>query len=331
MLTLAYPWLLLVLPLPWLVQRLAPHREPRQALAVPFLGRLATLTGREPAPGSAIRRGGPWQRIVVIACWALIVLALARPQHLEPPVTRTVPMRDLLLAVDLSQSMETRDLTDAAGQPADRLGVVKQVLDGFLARREGDRVGLILFGSAAFIQAPFTDDLDVVRELLAEARTGMAGPRTVLGDAIGLAITMFDRSQLEDRVLILLTDGNDTGSRVPPAEAAKVAADKGIVVHAVAVGDPQAAGEDKLDAETLRAVAAATGGDYFFAADRASLAQAYARLDELATHETQTLSDRPRAELFQWPLGAALLLSLAYHALTALGSRRRPRTAKASA
>ena len=188
-----------------------------------------------------------------------MTIALARPQWIEDPIVREEPTRDMLLAVDLSGSMEAKDFTDDRGQQVDRLTAVKQVLDDFLSRREGDRIGLIFFGTAAFVQAPFTGDLDVVRTLMDEAQVRMAGPRTAMGDAIGLAMKIFESSDVEDRVLIVLTDGNDTGSLVPPVRAAEIAGDNGIVVHTVAVGDPAAAQEEKLDEETLEAVARASG------------------------------------------------------------------------
>jgi Ca-activated chloride channel family protein len=311
MLTLAYPWAVAVLPLPLLVRWLAPpHREPAAGLRVPFLDRVARLTGRTPTAGAAVRRRGRLGAACLLAAWACAVAAVARPQWLEPPVTRTVPVRDLLVAVDLSGSMETTDFTDASGRAVDRLTAVKGVLDGFLARRPGDRVGLIVFGNAPFVQAPFTQDLDVCRELLAETRVRMAGPKTALGDAIGLAVTVFDRSDVPEKVLVALTDGNDTGSLVPPAKAAAVANDRGVVIHTVAVGDPRAAGEDELDEETLRRVAAATGGTYSFAGDRAALEAVYARLDALPTRGAETLSHRPRRDLFHWPLAAGLLAAV---------------------
>jgi Ca-activated chloride channel family protein len=251
-----------------------------------------------------------------------------RPQWLEPPVSRTVPVRDMMLAVDLSGSMETKDFTDASGKTVDRLTAVKQVLDDFLTRRKGDRVGLIVFGNAPFVQAPFTQDLGVCRELLAETRVGMAGPKTAFGDAIGLAITVFDRSDVPEKVLIALTDGNDTGSQVPPEKAAAVAKDKGIVVHTVAVGDPKAAGEDKLDEETLKQVAATTGGTYSHGGNRAELEAIYRRLDELPTREAQTISHRPRRDLFHWPLAAGLVLSFAPPAVGLLAARVRRRDAE---
>src|SRR5215813_740510 len=326
MLTLAYPWLLLLLPLPLLVYWLwPPHREPRQSLVVPFLPRLAVETGQEPSEGAIIMRGRWLRTISLLLGWILTVVALARPQIIEAPITKNVPVRDMLLAVDLSGSMETKDFKDAKGQTVDRLTAVKEVLDDFLSKRKGDRVGLIFFGSAPFVQAPFTEDLKVCRELLDEAQVNMAGPQTAFGDALGLAITVFDRSQVKERVLIALTDGNDTASKVPPAKAAEIARDKGIVIHTVAVGDPRAAGEDALDEDTLKNVAATTGGLYAHAADRAQLNQIYQKLDKLETRRAKTISHRPRRDIFWWPLVLGLLVSAFQHTLQLIFDRPRSR------
>lgn len=310
MLTCVYPWLFALLPAPLLVCWLAPaRREATVGLRVPFLDRLARLTGQAPTAGAVVPRRERFALACLVLCWVCVVAALARPQWLEPPVTKTVPVRDVLVAVDLSGSMETTDFTDASGKRTDRLTAVKGVLDEFLKRRTGDRVGLIVFGSAPFVQAPFTQDLDVCRELLTETRVGMAGPKTAFGDAIGLAVTVFDRSTVPEKVLIVLTDGNDTGSLVPPQKAAEVARDKKVVVHTVAVGDPKAAGEDKLDEVTLRRVCETTGGTYSHAGNRAELEAVYARLDALPTQEAQTLTHRPRRDLFHWPLALGLVFS----------------------
>ena len=311
MFLLAYPWLLLLLPVPLLLRRMLPaHREPRAAVRAPFTSRLSALTDQEPSAGAAILPRRPWQWLLLGTCWLLVVVALARPQWLEDPVVEELPMRDLLLAVDLSGSMDTTDFTDTNGQQTDRLTAVKQVLEAFLAQREGDRVGLVLFGSAAFVQAPFTADLEVVQELLDEAQVRMLGPRTMLGDAIGLGINLFERSEVEERVMIVLTDGNDTGSQVPPEQAARIAADLGVTIHTVAIGDPEAVGEQALDESTLLAVANRTGGRFFRAEDREELAQIYAELDSLNPRAVETVSFRPRRDLFAWPLGAALVLAL---------------------
>ncbi|WP_035603673.1 VWA domain-containing protein [Haloferula sp. BvORR071] len=324
MLTLAYPWLLLLLALPFVVRALwQPHREPRPGLQVPFMERLARASGQQPGPGASVLHGVWWRWVVLPLAWIGIVLALARPQWIGPPVSKSVPMRDLLLAVDLSGSMETQDFTDAAGKQVDRLSAVKEVLDDFLAKRQGDRVGLIFFGSAPFVQAPFTEDLPVCRQLLDEAQTKMAGPQTAFGDAIGLAITMFDRSDMKERVLIALTDGNDTASQIPPAKAAEIAKGKGIVIHTVSVGDPRVAGEQALDVPALQAVASETGGIYSAASDRKQLEEIYNKLDALEQRKAATVSHRPKRDVFQWPLGIGVVASLVYQALLLLAAATR--------
>jgi Ca-activated chloride channel family protein len=332
MLTFAHGWLFLLLPLPLLVRwLLPPFHTARPAVRLPFFQQVAELTGRRPEAGAAIQHRSAVQGIGYVVVWGALVTALARPQWLEPPIVRAIPTRDLLLAVDLSGSMAAEDFTGKDGQKVDRLTAAKEVLDEFLTRRKGDRVGLIVFGNAAFVQVPFTEDLDVCRQLLAETVPRMAGPKTAFGDAIGLGITLFERSAVKRRVMIALTDGNDTGSQVPPAEAAQIAQDKGIVIHTVAMGDPATIGEDKLDEEALRAVAQTTGGRYFFAADRTSLESIYGTLDQVETRQVETISHRPRRDLFHWPLGFATVLSFIYplasSALGALRGRRRGSTA----
>jgi Ca-activated chloride channel family protein len=328
---LADPWLLLLLPAPLVVRWILPvHRERRDALYSPFAGLLADLSGQRLEDGAAGFRRGVIQTLGFVVAWGLVVLALARPQLLGDPIERTVPMRDMLLAVDLSGSMATEDFTSESGKTVDRLTAVKEVLGRFLTGRQGDRVGLVFFGSAAFVQAPFTADLEVCQQLLAEAQVGMAGPRTMLGDAIGLAINTFEDSQVQDRVMILLTDGNDTGSRIPPVRAAAIAKDRGIVIHTVAVGDPAAAGEEALDERSLEQVSEETGGRYARAADRSSLDAVYTALDAIQPREVETISHRPRSELFMWPLGAFFVLTFLQHAGMALPRWLQIRSARAA-
>jgi Ca-activated chloride channel family protein len=316
MLTIAYPWLFLLLPLPWLAHALLPaHQERKAAVRVPFLHRLSRLAGMAPGRDAVATQRPLSQRLVLGIAWVLVVTAIARPQWLEEPIVKELPMRDLLVAVDLSGSMEARDFTDSEGNDVDRLTAVKQVLDTFFARRDGDRVGLILFGSAAFVQVPFTDDLEVVRELLDEAQVRMLGPRTMLGDAIGLAINQFERSEVDERVLIVLTDGNDTGSLVPPERAAEIARDNQVVVHTVAIGDPGAVGEQALDEVTLEGIATTTGGGYFHANDRSELEAIYDHLDTINPRQVETQSYRPLRDTYHWPLAGSLLLSLVYFLL----------------
>jgi Ca-activated chloride channel homolog len=192
-----------------------------------------------------------------------------------------------------------------------RLDGVKQVVKDFIARRQGDRVALILFGTKAYVQVPFTQDLQTASQLLEQAQVGMAGQQTAIGDTVGLAIKTLEKSTATQRLLILLTDGNDTASRVPPEHAADIARQNDLVIYTIGVGDPAASGDNRVDLSTLRAMASTTGGQFFRAEDGAQLQSIYADIDRLAPAKLQTLSWRPKRPLFQWPLGAAVVLSLA--------------------
>jgi Ca-activated chloride channel family protein len=297
----------------------------RPAIRIPFFQKLAQATGQRPDSGAVVRRRTVIQGVLYVVVWCAVVSALARPQWLEPPIVKEVPTRDLLLAIDLSGSMEAEDVTGRDGNSTDRLTAVKEVLDDFLSRRQGDRVGIIVFGTGAFVQVPFTEDLEICRELVQETAARMAGPKTALGDAIGLSITLFERSTVEKRVLIALTDGNDTGSRVPPAEAARIASDNGITIHTIAFGDPASVGEEQFDEETLKTVAETTGGRYFYAADREALEGIYAELNRVETRKVETISHRPRRDLFHWPLALILMVSLGYHLPMAFHQQRQNR------
>jgi Ca-activated chloride channel family protein len=322
MLSVAYPWLALLLPAPLAIHWLLPaYKTRRTAVRVPFFGELVRLSGATPREGASVGRRGTWRVLALVACWVLATAALIRPQWVLPPVHQERPARDLLLLVDLSGSMETEDFTDASGKKVNRLTAVKQVLDDFLTRRQGDRVGIVVFGNAPFALVPFTTDLDLARRLLAEMQVGMAGPRTVLGDAIGLGINLFGATTAPAKTIIALTDGNDTASRVPPAEAARVAHDKDIVIHTIAVGDPTAAGEEKLDEAALKAVADLTGGGYYRALDRRQLAEIYARIDAVEARKVDTVSFQPKVELFWLPLAGLTVLPMIALALQLLRRR----------
>jgi Ca-activated chloride channel homolog len=243
------------------------------------------------------------------------VLAVARPEWVGAPVEQQKSGRDLMIAVDLSGSMETSDFVLADGTRMNRLQAVKEVLADLAAQRSSDRLGLIVFGSAAYLQTPFTDDHVVWSQLLAETEIAMAGQSTVFGDAIGLAIKLFEESDSDNRVLIMLTDGNDTGSTVPPIDAAKVAASYGIRIYTIAIGDPAAIGEDALDMETIERVSQVTGGQAFQALDQLELRKAYETIAELEPQLYETISFRPRQSLHWLPVSIALMLYTLYHSI----------------
>lgn len=305
MFSFAHLWIFLFLPAPFLVWWFFPPRPANQvSVRVPFGERLSQTAG----PAQGARR--PRRFLVPALIWILLIAALARPQWLEPPVTKNQPTRDLLLLVDLSSSMSQDDFANASGQKVDRLTAAKEVLGDFLSKREGDRVGLVVFGDAPYLQAPFSTDLGLSRELLDETAVGMAGPRTAFGDAIGLGINLFGESKAPAKTIIALTDGNDTASQVPPVEAARVAAQRGIRLHTVAIGDPTTVGEDKLDTETLQRAAQTTGGKYYFAQDRKALTDIYDELDRIETRKIEVVSHRPRIDLFPWAVLAALAVGM---------------------
>jgi Ca-activated chloride channel family protein len=300
------------LPAPWLVWRcVPPHRDRTPALRFPFFRRIAEAAGAEPRPGSVVLRRLRVQMLAAMVVWALVVVALARPERVGDPVEIEKAARDVVLAVDISGSMDTRDFEGADSSRLQRPDAVKRVVGRFVEARQGDRVALIVFGAKAFVQAPFTEDLRTVRALLDETEVGMAGPHTVLGDAIGLAIRTFEASEIERRLVILLSDGADTGSRMSPINAAEIAVQDGVTIFTVGVGDPDASGEDRVDLQALRDVAARAGGQFFFADDEAGLAEVYARIDAMAPREVETLSDHPRLPLAHLPLGIAALIALA--------------------
>jgi Ca-activated chloride channel family protein len=328
--TFVWWWMLLALPLPWLVRRLMPADtlDRDAALKVPVAAEFSDLAGLR-APDAARR----WRLAVLAAVWVLAVIAAARPQFVGEPVALPMTGRDLLLSVDLSGSMEEQDF-QLNGQWVDRLTATKAVATEFIERRVGDRVGLILFGREAYLQAPLTFDRATVATLLDESVIGLAGKETAIGDSIGLAIRTLDDAGIEQgrRVLILLTDGANTAGEVEPRKAAELAAQRNLVIYTVGIGadaltvrslfglrqiNPSA----DLDEETLTAIAEMTGGRYFRARDTAEFAEIYTTLDMLEPAESDERGFRPVTELYHWPLGAALLLAVAA-ALVAFATTR---------
>ena len=329
MLELTHPWLLLLLVLP-LVMRLMPaYKQSRDSVKVPFFSPLVELSEERPETGAMIVQRDRIQRFLVAFMWLCLVLAAAKPTWVGAPVEQQKSGRDLMVAVDLSGSMEARDFTLPDGSEVDRLQAVKYVLANAGDQHASDRLGLIVFGSAAYLQTPFTDDHAVWGQLLEETEIGMAGQSTVFGDAIGLAIKLFLEGDSDNRVLIILTDGNDTGSTVPPIDAAKVAATHDIRIYTIAIGDPSAVGEEALDLDTIQRVSEVTGGKDFQALDRQQLADAARTIAELEPELYETVSFRPRQSLHWLPVAVIFLLYWLYHSWGAWQTWRRLRVSHA--
>ena len=330
MIELTYPFALLLLALPLLMRLLPAYKESRDSVRVPFFRKLVELSEQRPEQGARVLRRDRLQRLLVNLTWLCLVLAAAKPQWIGPPIEQQKSGRDLMIAVDLSGSMEAQDFTLPDGSSVNRLQAVKRVLADLANRRASDRLGLIVFGAAAYLQTPFTDDHQVWQQLLDETEIGMAGPSTVFGDAIGLAIRQFTQSDSDNRVLIMLTDGNDTGSTVPPVDAAKVAASYDVRIYTIAIGDPTTVGEDALDMATIRRVSELTGGRSFEALDQQQMRDAYLTIGELEPELYESISFRPRQSLHWVPVALAMVLYLLYHGTMALITARARRAADAA-
>lgn len=313
-------WVFWLLPLPLLVVILFPRAPVSTpvALRIPFFESLQSSMSQQQSHRSRV-----WLILAVIA-WILLVISAARPQLIGKTIHMPVNGRSLMMAVDISGSMKAEDM-EISGQMVTRLRAVKAVAGDFIEQREGDRIGLILFGTHAYLQSPLTLDRNTVNILLNEAALGLAGSNTAIGDAIGKSIKKLRDQPEENRVLILLTDGANTAGEIKPLKAADLAAQEKVKIYTIGVGsDSQVVrtpfgvqrmrGND-LDEPTLKAIASKTGGEYFRAHDVESLQAIYKVLDKMEPVSKDSLSYRPVDELYYWPLAFALLLSV----LIALG------------
>lgn len=311
MLTLLYPWALLLAVVPWLVRR-RETRQTRQESApqVPVYGWIAALPGARRQPGHRSR----WRTLLLLLIWLCVVVALARPQYLGDPIPLPVSGRDLMLALDISPSMEEADMI-VDSRRVSRLTALKHVAGDFISRRQGDRIGLILFGTEPYLQVPLTFDHVTVEQLLDEAQLGFAGRATAIGDAITLGVKYLRQRPETQRTLILLTDGANTAGEITPERAAVLAQAEGVRVYTISIGSDRAGPfglggltrQNDMDEELLRAIAQTTGGSFFRATSTPELERVYERIDELEPMEQEGGVFRPRKDLFYWPLGAAVL------------------------
>ena len=320
MLALDWWWALLLLPVPLVARRfLPPAQASGIALSVPLMQR-EHLTSRQ-----AANRSQRMARACLAIFWICLVLAASRPFWLGEPVSRSVSGRDLMLAVDISGSMQEADM-QIDSRAASRLAVLKQVIGQFIEQREGDRIGLILFGTHAYNYVPLTYDLGSLKKLLEDISTGLAGRYTAIGDAIGLAVKSVRQQDSQHKLLILVTDGSNTAGLNAPMLAARIASEEGLTIHTIGVGtDIHALSQEyglqsippgtALNEDLLRKIAIATGGRYYRATSGQTLEQIYAELNQLEPVEREYQSYRPRADLFYLPLALALL-ALSLHLLT---------------
>lgn len=310
----AWMWVFLLLPLPLIAWLLPPKRSGEQAaMYVPALSGGLTET-HKPVRKKKLNL---W---IALLIWCLLIAAAARPQWLGEPIAIPNEGRDLMLAVDLSGSMKVDDMV-VEGRQVNRLLMIKHVLNDFIGRRIGDRLGLLLFADTAYLQTPLTYDRQTVAQMLDETVIGLVGEQTAIGDAVGLAVKRFQQREESNRILILLTDGQNTAGNISPSEAKDLAINEGVKIYTIGVGADKMTvrgifgnrnvnPSQDLDENMLTDLAESTGGQYFRARDTESLIQIYALLDELEPVERESRQMRPLKALFYYPLSAALLLLL---------------------
>lgn len=316
MFSFAWWWMSGVLPLPILIRWSLPAATERQqaALAIPFYQSMNRLMANKASVPSA-----SWPFLVAVAMWVALVIASMRPQWLGEPTDVPLTGRDILLGLDISGSMRERDF-EINGRTVERIEAAKIVASEFIEKREGDRVGLVLFGDNAQVQTPLTYDLKTVQHFLAETVVGLIGSSTAIGDAIGLAVKRLHERPTDSRVFILLTDGANTAGAVSPREAARVAAETKIRIHTIGVGADAVTVEGlfgkrvinpskSLDEDTLTAIADTTGGQYFRARNTRELSKIYDVINSMEPTAQEITGLRPLTELYIWPLALALLLS----------------------
>ncbi len=317
--SLAWPWMLLALPLPLLVRYLMPPVVSAQdaGLKVPSFKSFAVLSDR-----SEVEQLMNWRFWLSMIAWMLLMLAAARPERIGDELEVPVSGRNLMLAVDLSGSMDAKDF-ELGSRRVDRLTATKAVASDFIGRREGDRIGLILFGERAYLQVPLTLDRETVKILLLEAFIGLAGEKTAIGDAITLAVKRIHDQGVDanEQVLILLTDGANTAGEIDPLKAADLARQIGLRIYTIGIGAEQMVVSSitggmrrvnpsaDLDEATLTQIAEMTNGRYFRAKDTAGLQEIYRLLDQMEPVAEPEAGFRPVKSLFHWPLAGALVLA----------------------
>ncbi|MBF0358432.1 MAG: VWA domain-containing protein [Magnetococcales bacterium] len=331
MLQFEWPLIFLILPLPLLLRRFMALStiEPDATLKIPFPEDFSFALNYS---ADSNGKTAEWPiTVLALLAWLLLVTAAARPQWLGDQLELPVSGRDLMLAVDLSNSMKVKDFI-LNNEMVDRLTATKSVAGAFIKRRQGDRMGLILFGSNAYLQTPLTFDRDTVSTLLKESVIGLAGPKTAIGDAIGLAVKKIRKASPGSRVLILLTDGANTAGEVSPLQAAQLAAKSGLKIHTIGIGadkmivrslfgDRLVNPSADLDEETLTKIANTTQGRYFRARNTEELEGIYQLLDRLEPVEKESRSYRPTKSLFLWPLSGALILTFLLVAVSRIKRR----------
>lgn len=301
-------WVFVLLPLPFLVYWLLPALHSRSdTMLVPFLKNASEASGEKLRKKAWVSKRNFLQWIFLVLIWISFLISLARPQITGQAEMKIKTVRSFVVAADISFSMANRDWV-LDGERLSRWEAIKSIMSDFIEKREGDRMAMVFFGTNAYLQTPFTTDLEVVDWFLEETEVGMAGQMTSIGKAIGFSIRLFEQDSLDQKVILLLTDGKDGGQGISPVDAAYVAKKDSIKIYTLGIGDPNASGSD-LDENTLINISSITEGRYFRAMDTGELEKAYEEIDQLEPMEFEEEENKPVTTLYHYPLIVSLLLS----------------------
>jgi Ca-activated chloride channel family protein len=316
--TIAHRWIFLLAPLPLLFVWLWPplHKR-RTALIAPFFERIIRLSRQKARRNAYVARRSWMAWIVLTLVWVCLLAAAASPRYEGKPTKRVKTVRSFLIVADISYSMATKDWV-VDGRRLSRWEAVKSIMQDFVKNRKSDQMGLVMFGTHAYLQAPLTTDLNTINWLMDQTEVGMAGQMTSIGEAIAYGIKVFKGDTIKQKSMLLLTDGIDAGKAILPLDAAQQAAKDTIAIYTLGIGKAKGSGGYDLDEKTLKDIASATGGKYFNAMDEDGLKDVYATLDKLQPVEYEEESYKPVTLLYYYPLGAGLLLALVFQFLSGL-------------
>jgi len=307
---IAYKWVFLLAVLPVVIYAILPVlRKKRSGLIAPFFWRAISVSEQKPKRRAWVSRKNPLSWLILILCWLCLLAAASSPRYVGKPAKKTKTVRSFLIVTDISFSMATTDWY-ANGKRLSRWGAIKSIMKGFVKNRKSDQVGLVMFGSNAYLQSPFTTDLETVDWLMDQTEVGMAGQMTGIGNAIAYSTKIFKEDTIKQKVMLLLTDGIDSGQGIPPLDAAQAAKRDSIIIYTIGIGKAGHGGGYDLDEKTLREIANTADGKYFNAMNQGQLKQVYSTLDKLHPVVYDEETYKPIVLLYYYPLAATVLLVL---------------------
>ncbi len=314
---IAYKWVFLLLPLPVLVYLLFPALHKRKsALIAPFFNRAAEVSSQNPKKNAWISHKGLIAWTGLIICWVLLLFAASSPRFVGQPEKKTRTVRSFLIAADISFSMAQSDWS-VNGKQMTRWEAVKYLMKDFISERKSDQIGLEMFATHAYLQAPLTTDLETINWLLDQTEVGMAGQMTSIGEGIAFGIKIFQQDTIKQRVMLLMTDGVDGGTDISPLDAAAAAKHDSVTIYTLGIGNSTSGGY-AIDEKLLTEIAETTGGKYFRADSEKEMQNVYAELNKLQPVVYEENSYKPVVLLYMYPLGLAIILSMVYYLLSGL-------------